>query len=223
MREKWPGWSSWIIVNNFSSSDVIYQNVSDYVKYYGDNSGLQEQPPTLPLITILNNSVSAVETFRFLGSTISQDLKWAPNIDSIVKKAQQRMYFLHQLKKFNLPLELLIQLYTAIVQSVLCTPIIVWFGSTTKQDRNRLKRKIRTAERIIGVNLPSIQDLYTSRVRKRAGNISADPSHPGHNLFELLPSRRRYRTLYTKTSRYKNSFFPQAVTLMNTWSVTQCQ
>ena len=50
-----------------------------------------------PPITILNNPVSAVETFRFLGSTISQDLKWAPNIDSIVKKAQHRMYFLRQL------------------------------------------------------------------------------------------------------------------------------
>ena len=107
------------------------------------------------------------------------------------------MYFLRQLKKFNLPQELLIQFYTATVQSVLCTPIIVWFGSATKQDRNRLKRTIRTAERIIGVNLPSIQDLYTSRVRKRAGKISADPSHPGHNLFELLPSGRRYRTMYT--------------------------
>lgn len=36
-------------------------------------------------------------------------------------------------------------------------------------------------------------------------HISADPSHHGHNLFELLPSGRSYRTLYA------NSFFPQAV------------
>ncbi|KAI3352068.1 hypothetical protein L3Q82_020883 [Scortum barcoo] len=52
-----------------------------------------------------------------------------------------------------------------------------------------------TAEKIIGASLPSIQDLYVSRVRKRAGNITADPSHPGHNLFHLLPSSRRYRAL----------------------------
>ncbi|KAJ8353201.1 hypothetical protein SKAU_G00207680 [Synaphobranchus kaupii] len=32
-------------------------------------------PPTLPTLTILNSTVSAVETFRFLGSTITQDLK----------------------------------------------------------------------------------------------------------------------------------------------------
>ena len=92
-----------------------------------------------------NNSVSAVETFRFLGSFISQDLKWAPNVDSITKKAQQRMYFRGQIRKFNLPQELLTQCYMAIVQSDLCTFIIVWFGSATKQDWNRLKRTIRTA------------------------------------------------------------------------------
>ncbi len=50
---------------------------------------------------------------------------------------------------------------------------------------------VRTAERIIGVHLPSLQDLYYSRVKKRAGNIITDPSHPGHDLFALLPSGRR--------------------------------
>src|SRR4029434_893040 len=35
--------------------------------------------------------------------------------------------------------------------------------------------------------------------KKRAGKVIADPSHPGDNLFQLLPSGRRYITLYTKT------------------------
>ncbi|KAI3361732.1 hypothetical protein L3Q82_002085 [Scortum barcoo] len=48
----------------------------------------RRSPPTLLPLSILNNTVSAVETFRFLGSTISQDLKWESNIDTIRKKAQ---------------------------------------------------------------------------------------------------------------------------------------
>ncbi len=36
-------------------------------------------------------------------------------------------------------------------------------------------------------------------------------------LFELLPSGRRYRALSTRTTRHRNSFFPQAIHLMNTW------
>ncbi|KAM9771220.1 uncharacterized protein ACBT44_004521 isoform 1-T3 [Syngnathus typhle] len=47
------------------------------------------------------------------------------HIDSVRKKAQQRLYFLRQLKKFNLPQELLKTFYTAIIQSVLCTSITV--------------------------------------------------------------------------------------------------
>ncbi len=119
------------------------------------------------------------------------------------------MYFLRQLRKFNLPQELLIQFYSAIIESVLCSSITVWFGSATKTDIRRLQRTVRTAERIIGAPLPSLQELYTSRVRKRAQKVTLDPSHPAHSLFVLLPSGRRYRSLSTKTARHKNSFFPR--------------
>ncbi len=135
---------------------------------------------------------------------------------SIVKKAQQRLYFLRQLRKFNLTQELLKQFYSAIFESVLCTSITVWFSSATKSDLRRLRRVVRTAERIIGTTLPTLQELYLSRVSKRAGKITLDPSHPAHSLFELLPSGRRYRALRTRTTRHRNSFFPQAIHLMNT-------
>ncbi len=45
----------------------------------------------------------------------------------------------------------------------------------------------------------------------------SDPSHPAHFLFKLLPSVRRYRALSTRTTRHRNSFFPQAIHFMNTW------
>ncbi len=126
----------------------------------------------------MNSTVTVVESFRFLGTTISQDLKWDNHIDSIVRKAQQRLYFLHQLRKFNLPKELMKQFYSAIIESVLCTSITVWFSSATKSDLRRLRRVVRNAERIIGTTLPTIQELYLSRVSKRAGKITLDPSHP---------------------------------------------
>ncbi|ROL50820.1 hypothetical protein DPX16_15064 [Anabarilius grahami] len=118
----------------------------------------------------------------FLGSTetaignpspptsIQQTLLW--------KKAQQRLYFLHQLSKLNLPQELLTQFYSAVTESVLCSSITVWFGSATKSDIRRLQRTVWTAERIIGAPPPTLQDLYSSRVRKRAGKIITDSTHP---------------------------------------------
>ncbi|KAK3574414.1 hypothetical protein QTP86_006579 [Hemibagrus guttatus] len=169
----------------------------------------------LPPLTIMNSTVPTVESFRFLGTTVSQDLKWDTHIDATIKKAQQRLYFLRQLRKFNLPQELLIHFYSAVIESVLCTSITVWFGSATKSDMRRLQRTVWTAERIIGAPLPTLQELYTSRVRKRALKITLDPSHPGHILFDLLPSGRRYRAANTRTARHKNSFFPQAIYLLN--------
>ncbi len=36
----------------------------------------RRNPPALPPLTIMNSTVKTVESFRFLGTTISQDLKW---------------------------------------------------------------------------------------------------------------------------------------------------
>ncbi len=144
----------------------------------------RSNPPALPPLTILNSSVTAVESVRFLGTTISQDLKWDNHIKSIVKKAQQRLYFLRQLRKFNLPQELLKQFYSAFIESVLCTSITVWFSSTTKSDHRRL---------------PILQELYLSRVRKSAGKSLWTP-HIQHTPSEAEQRRKQYQAGVEVTS-----------------------
>ncbi|KAK3544927.1 hypothetical protein QTP86_029226 [Hemibagrus guttatus] len=135
--------------------------------------------PALPPLTIMNSTVPTVASFRFLGTTISQDLKWDTHIDATIKKAQQRLYFLRQLRKFNLPQELLIHFYSAVIESVLCTSITVWFGSATKSDMRRLQRTVRTAERIIGAPLPTLQELYTSRSSNQIVKFANDTTVVG--------------------------------------------
>ncbi|KAK9541284.1 hypothetical protein VZT92_001341 [Zoarces viviparus] len=166
-------------------------------------------------ITVGDSPVDVVESFRFLGTIIPQDLKRELNISSTTKKAQQRMYFLRQLKKFNLPKTMMVHFYRAIVESILCSSITVWDAAATAKDKGRLQRIIRSAEKVIGCNLPSLKDLFASRTLKRARKIVTDPSHPGHDLFVLLPSGRRLRSVRTKTSHHTNSFFPSAVGLIN--------
>lgn len=62
-------------------------------------------------------------------------------------------------------------------------------------------------EKVIGCSLLSLHDLYTLRTLKRAAKIVTDHSHPGHELFEVLPSGRRLRSIKAKTSHHKNCFF----------------
>ncbi|XP_061625268.1 uncharacterized protein LOC133475847 [Phyllopteryx taeniolatus] len=72
--------------------------------------------PQLPL-TLSNELVSTVEIFKFLGIKVSKGLKWAININSVLKKAKQRMRLL---RKHGLPQELFMQFYTSVIESVLC-------------------------------------------------------------------------------------------------------
>uniref|UniRef100_A0AAV2KXX2 Reverse transcriptase domain-containing protein n=1 Tax=Knipowitschia caucasica TaxID=637954 RepID=A0AAV2KXX2_KNICA len=74
-------------------------------------------PPPPP--SVMDSPITSVESFRFLGTTITQDLKWEPTISSLIKKAQQRRYFLRQLRKAKLPAQMLVQFYTAIIESIL--------------------------------------------------------------------------------------------------------
>ncbi|XP_061888510.1 uncharacterized protein LOC133639301 isoform X2 [Entelurus aequoreus] len=116
--------------------------------------------PPSPLTLIDSPTpVSIVDSFRFLGTTITQDLQWEPTISSLIKKAQQRMYFLRQLKKLKVPTEMLVLFYSAIIESILTSSITVWFPGATVRDKHRLQRIVRAAEKVIGCKLPSLQDL----------------------------------------------------------------
>ncbi|KAI4888927.1 hypothetical protein NFI96_005928 [Prochilodus magdalenae] len=137
----------------------------------------RRNPPPLPPSTSTTLQCPWWSHSSFLGTTISRDLKWEKNTISIIKKAQQRMFFLRQLKKFNLPQTLMIQFYTAIIESILTASITIWFGSSTSQERTKLQRIIRTAERIIGCNLPSLQQIYTSRYTERELLLEARPQN----------------------------------------------
>uniref|UniRef100_A0AAV2KH49 Alkylated DNA repair protein AlkB homologue 8 N-terminal domain-containing protein n=1 Tax=Knipowitschia caucasica TaxID=637954 RepID=A0AAV2KH49_KNICA len=117
-------------------------------------------PPPPP--SVMDSPITSVESFRFLGTTITQDLKWEPTISSLIKKAQQRMYFLRQLRKAKLPAQMLVQFYTAIIESILTSSITVWFAGATVRDKQRLQRIVRSAEEVIGRSLPSLQDLTSS-------------------------------------------------------------
>lgn len=159
--------------------------------------------------------VERVSVFRFLGVHLAEDLSWRTNTTAIVKKAQQRLYFLRILRNYHLRQDLLVSFYRCSVESVLTYCICVWFLSCTAAERNALQRVVNSAQKIIGCPLPSLQELYSSRCLKKAVKILKDPSHPGNEHFVRLRSGRRFKTMYTRTNRLKFSFFPRAISALN--------
>ncbi|KAI3374360.1 hypothetical protein L3Q82_005961 [Scortum barcoo] len=145
-------------------------------------------------LTIDSAAVERVSSTKFLGVHISDDLSWTTNTASLAKKAQQRLYFLRKLKRASAPPPIMTTFYRGTIESILTTCITVWGGSYTVHNRKALQHIVRTAERIIGVPLPSLQDLYTTRLTRKATTIVNDASHPAHSLFSLLPSGKRGAT-----------------------------
>ena len=166
-------------------------------------------------LNILGKEVEIVDTFKFLGSLISNDLKWEKNVDHIAKKAQQRLFFLRRLKRFGVSEVILLKFYRAVIESVLTFSITVWFGNTTHKDRAKLNKIVKTSSNIIGIDLPSLESLFYSRVSRKTASIIRDKHHPAHTLFDPLPSGKRFRSIRTKTKRFNNSFYPLSVRFLN--------
>ena len=142
-----------------------------------------------------------MECFTFLGTITSSDLGRENNTDAVVKKAQQMLYFLHQLKNFRLRRKILIQFYHSAIESILAFSICVWFGSISQRQRSRLDRMVKTASKIIGSALTPLTD------QKKAGNIISNQTHPTLHLVKLLVSGKRFRSISTKANRFRNNFY----------------
>ena len=96
-----------------------------------------EKKEISPLL-IDSKTVEIVQHVKFLGSTISSDLKCEVNVDTIVKKAQQRLYFLRRLRSFGLITQITLNFYKAVIESVLTCSITVWLGTITAKEKLRL-------------------------------------------------------------------------------------
>ncbi len=166
-------------------------------------------------LTINGATVERVSSTKFLGVHITEDLSWTNNTAALAKKAQQCLYFLCKLRRARAPDSIMCTFYRGTIESILTSCITVWYGACNASCRKTLQRIVRAAEKIVGVSLPSLQDIYSTRLTRKALCIAGDPTHPTHSFFSLLPSGRRLRSLQARTSRLKDSFIHQAVRKLN--------
>ncbi|KAK3521482.1 hypothetical protein QTP70_006831 [Hemibagrus guttatus] len=111
------------------------------------------------LLFIDESSVEIIKSTKFLGVHLVENVTLSLNTSSISKKAQQHLYFLQRLRKAHLPPPILTMFYRGTIESILSSCITAWFGNCTVSDRKTLQRIVSTAEKIIGVSLPSITDM----------------------------------------------------------------
>ncbi len=168
----------------------------------------------LPL-SISGHEVEMVHSVKFLGVHLTDKLTSSDNTNAVIKKTQQRLHSLRRLRKLDLPIPAMILFYRDTIKSMLTNCIFSWFGNSRAEERHKMNRIVRTAEIIIGVSLPCLQDIYTERSMRRVNGIIKDSTHCFHGMFTLLQSDKRYRNTRSRTSMLLKSFFPTAIRLLN--------
>ncbi|KAK1797595.1 hypothetical protein P4O66_000787 [Electrophorus voltai] len=153
--------SSSTIIVKFADDSIVMGLIVDCSK---------KQERHYQLVRISGTTVERVKSFRYLGVHISQDLCWSRHTNSLAKKARQRLYHFRHLRDFRLPSKVLRNFYTCTIESILTGNITVWFGNSTKQDRQALQRVVHSAERITW-NILTCRPSITSGARPRPGGL----------------------------------------------------
>ena len=172
-----------------------------------------------PVKTIIHSQeVEIVTKYKYLGTIFDDKLSFDINTDEIVKKCRRRLYFLRKLNSFSVNKTILTLFYKSYIESVLCFSFICWYHNLGVKNKTNLQKIIRICSKITGEPQRAISQFCDQQTLRKAHMIVADKNHALNELFELLPSGKRYRTPMCKTNRRRSSFIPSAIKLLNTRS-----
>ncbi|KAK3561941.1 hypothetical protein QTP86_019064 [Hemibagrus guttatus] len=117
-REEVQRLTAWCKANNLSLNvEKTREMVVDFRRAQSNHSPLN----------INGSNVEIVKTTKFLRVHLVEDLTWSLNTSSIIKKAQQSVYFLRRLRKAHLPPLILTTFYRGTIKSILSSCITAWF------------------------------------------------------------------------------------------------
>ncbi|KAI3375814.1 hypothetical protein L3Q82_004098 [Scortum barcoo] len=119
--------------------------------------------------TLLSSStgkqLSVSTIIKFLGIHITSDLTWSMNTAHLVKKAQQRLFFLRKTETcWTLPSapDKILQSHNKEHLSA-----TVWYGSCTAQDRKDLAWVVKMAQGNAGSPLADLNSIYAGWIQKK--------------------------------------------------------
>eukprot|EP00061_Rhincodon_typus_P007404 g29070.t1 len=135
-------------------------------------------------IYINRTEMERMKNVKFLELTITDNLSRTSDVDAMVKKAQQRLFFLRQLSKFGMSIRSLTNFYRCTIESIQSGCKMACYGNCSAQDRKKLQKVVYTTQTITEANMPSMDSIYTSHCHRKTENIVKDPSHPDNALLQ---------------------------------------
>ena len=100
--------STWVTSNNLSLNTTKCK--------FMVITRLRKKSTPVPLLTLNNQPLERVSSYKYLGVTITEDLSWSTHVNDITKKARKHVGLLYrQFYAWSTP-EALLQLYKSIVR-----------------------------------------------------------------------------------------------------------
>ena len=85
-------------------------------------------PLSQPLM-INGQTVETVSIFKHLGTVVDENLTFTDDVATYIKKAQQRLFLLRKLRRFNVSTEVLQLVYRSLIKSILSFNLVSWYGN----------------------------------------------------------------------------------------------
>lgn len=165
---------------------------------------------------IHGTTIKQVTSFKYLGVHIDSDLTWHTHVATVCAKVHQRLLFLRRLRLFGVSKNIMLIFYRATIESIIRYGITSWFGNLTVKSKTQIQNLVKMAGKIMGFPAPlSPHHLFEQATVRQAENILSDTTHALTSEYVLLNSRRRFRVPLCKHNRFKHSFVPLSISLIN--------
>jgi len=181
---------------------------------------LRKQPP--PPLLISNQNVEQVTSFKLLGVTINNSLKWDDHIAAVTSKAAKRLWFLKKLKRAGVSqADLIYLLLSSCYQTCtrICVPCFAYkhYRSTVEEIglnlSNYSSRQANDACTLLG--LSSLHERRQEQCQKLFQQLACSTDNCLHYLLpgmrdptitNSLRHANKYPSIFAKTTKFKNSF-----------------
>ena len=158
--------------------------------------------------------IEVTSKYKYLGTIIDSQLTWVDQTKEVATKSNQRMYFLRKLLSFNVDRTIMTMFYKSVIESVITFGSCVWYNNARQVDKGKLRRIVKLASKILVIQT-DLDEICKETALSKAKEIVKDVTHPLNVHYNMLRSGRRWQSIKVNTNRYRNSFIPYSVRLLN--------
>ena len=209
-------------VTNWSAENLFQLNLEKTKEL---TISFRRSPEHFDPVTVDGIQIQATTSSKLLGLTINNTLTWNDHVDSLIKKAATKTYFLVQLKRARIPAEDLVAYYCACIRSSLDYACPVFHFSLPQYLQSELESVQKRALACIFPGMPyrealeracltSIREHHEDITKSLFRSISENQDSKLHHLIPeaynphySLRCPRTYNVPAAKTKRFANSFF----------------